>query len=183
MSRRCNFHVKSAGAPGVTSESFVFCPSGAVSSFFFCLQRACALGCILSPLCGWVAMGPRLIAALKRCATQRLAYASLKRRGSTALYSYRHDWKSCPTRSLLSLDIVRAKQDQHQNQHQRQRQRTGVSVPPNFRSSLTGLDSSFCERTQDSVLGYCRSPLRGYGQISTGGMFRCHSVRKWEGVG
>jgi hypothetical protein len=33
---------------------------------FFCLPTAYAVGCILSPLRGWVAMGARLIAALKR---------------------------------------------------------------------------------------------------------------------
>jgi hypothetical protein len=50
--------------PGLTSWAIVCHPSGAVPLFYFCLPTPCAVGCILSPLCGWYGVvrpgrGPR----------------------------------------------------------------------------------------------------------------------------
>jgi hypothetical protein len=60
-----------AGAPALQGD-FSAVPAGLGSSFFS-LPTACAVGCILSPLCGWGLVGP---------------YAALKRRSSTVVSAF-----------------------------------------------------------------------------------------------
>jgi hypothetical protein len=80
-----------AGLPRTSSWAIVCRPSGA-GCFFLCLPTACAVGCILSPLCGWGLVGTfcfaHLAARRSSGAEARFVFYALRGAEAAALPRY-----------------------------------------------------------------------------------------------